>query len=120
MAQKWKCENKFPATNGLLAYKPLAKRAQGKARKRFSLYAIPFTCIVAVLLMKVIQSVSVFGLGKLGSCIAGTLAMRGFDVLGVDIDSEKVRRVNQGLAPVEEPLLAETIVAGKPRIRATM
>src|SRR4051812_29685508 len=70
--------------------------------------------------MKVIQSVSVFGLGKLGSCIASTLAMRGFDVLGVDIDPEKVRRVNQGLAPVEEPLLGETIVAGKPRIRATM
>jgi UDPglucose 6-dehydrogenase len=69
--------------------------------------------------MKSIESVSVFGLGKLGSCIAATLAMRGFNVLGVDIDPEKVRRVNDGLPPVDEPLLADTISAGRPRIRAT-
>src|SRR6266478_9643700 len=69
--------------------------------------------------MKVIKTVSVFGLGKLGSCIAATLAARGFDVLGVDIDAEKVRRVNQGLPPVEEPLLAETITSGRSRLRAT-
>jgi hypothetical protein len=48
------------------------------------------------------------------------MASRGFDVLGVDIDPEKVRRVNDGLPPVEEPLLAETIVAGKGRLRATV
>src|SRR6185436_628512 len=69
--------------------------------------------------MKSIQSASVFGLGKLGSCIAATLAMRGYNVLGVDIDHEKVRRVNDGLPPVDEPLLAETIAIGKSRIRAT-
>src|SRR5438477_1117243 len=69
--------------------------------------------------MNVIISVSVFGLGKLGSCIAATLAARGFDVLGVDIDPEKVRKLNEGLPPVEEPLLAETLTAGRPRIRAT-
>ena len=69
--------------------------------------------------MKQIQKVSVCGLGKLGACIAATLAARGFDVLGVDIDPEKVRRVNEGLPPVEEPLLAETIAAGKGRLRAT-
>src|SRR5256885_30787 len=69
--------------------------------------------------MKVIKSVSVFGLGKLGSCIAATLAARGFDVLGVDIDAEKVRKLNEGMPPVEEPLLAETLAAGRPRIRAT-
>lgn len=69
--------------------------------------------------MKTLQKVSVFGLGKLGACIAATLAQRGFDVLGVDIDSEKVRRVNEGLAPVEEPLLDQTIQDGKGRLRAT-
>src|SRR5437868_3933570 len=69
--------------------------------------------------MKSIQSASVFGLGKLGSCIAATLAMRGFNVLGVDIDPEKVRRVNDGLPPVDEPLLGETIAMGRSRIRAT-
>src|SRR5882672_3480072 len=70
--------------------------------------------------MKQIQNVSVFGLGKLGSCIAATLAMRGLNVLGVDIDPEKVRRINEGLPPVEEPLLAETIQQGRPRLRATL
>jgi UDPglucose 6-dehydrogenase len=69
--------------------------------------------------MKAIKTISVCGLGKLGACIAATLAERGFDVVGVDIDAEKVRRVNEGLPPVEEPLLAETIAVGRCRLRAT-
>jgi len=69
--------------------------------------------------MKVIQSVSVCGLGKLGACMAATFAQRGFQVVGVDIDPEKVAKVNNGQAPVEEPLLAETVAAGRGRLRAT-
>src|SRR5271166_1730105 len=71
-------------------------------------------------IMKPIERVSVFGLGKLGACIAATLAARGFEVLGVDIDPEKVARVNAGLPPVEEPQLAETMAAGRTRLRATL
>ena len=70
--------------------------------------------------MKSIQRLSVCGLGKLGACIAATLAARGFEVLGVDLDGEKVRKINDGLPPVEEPLLAETIAAGRGRFRATL
>jgi UDPglucose 6-dehydrogenase len=66
-----------------------------------------------------LNSIAVFGLGKLGSCIAATLAARGFHVTGVDIDAEKVRRVNAGEPPVEEPRLAETIREGRARLRAT-
>src|SRR5207249_10614105 len=69
--------------------------------------------------MKSIERVSVFGLGKLGACIAATLAQRGFEVLGVDIDPEKVRKVNEGQPPVDEPLLAETIRGAGGRLRAT-
>jgi UDPglucose 6-dehydrogenase len=69
--------------------------------------------------MKAVRSISVFGLGKLGACIAATLAQRGFEVLGVDIDEEKVRRINEGKPPVDEPLLPETIAEGRPRLRAT-
>src|ERR1051325_10318204 len=69
--------------------------------------------------MKSIKSISVCGLGKLGACMAATFAERGFEVIGVDIDPEKVRSINQGLPPVEEPLLAETIAAGRSRLRAT-
>jgi len=67
-----------------------------------------------------IESASVFGLGKLGACLAATLAARGVNVIGVDIDPEKVRLVNDGLPPVEEPLLAETMQAGHSLLRATL
>jgi UDPglucose 6-dehydrogenase len=70
--------------------------------------------------MKPIQRVSVCGLGKLGACIAATMAERGFEVIGVDVDPEKVRKINAALPPVEEPLLAETISAGKSRLKATL
>jgi UDPglucose 6-dehydrogenase len=69
--------------------------------------------------MKSIKSVSVCGLGKLGACMAATFAARGFSVVGVDIDPEKIRKVNAGEAPVDEPLLAETIKEGRERFRAT-
>ena len=69
--------------------------------------------------MKPIEKISVCGLGKLGACIAATLAARGFEVLGVDIDPAKVDKINQGLPPVEEPLLAETIASARGRLRAT-
>src|SRR5208282_954738 len=66
-----------------------------------------------------IKTVSVCGLGKLGVCMAATFAASGFEVVGVDIDPEKVRKINAGLPPVEEPLLAETIQAGGSRLHAT-
>jgi UDPglucose 6-dehydrogenase len=69
--------------------------------------------------VKSIESISVCGLGKLGGCIAATYAARGFPVVGVDVDSEKIRRVNAGVPPVDEPLLAETMAEGKGRLRAT-
>ena len=69
--------------------------------------------------MKSLQSASVFGLGKLGACIAATLAMRGLKVVGIDVDPQKVQRVNDGLPPVDEPELAKTIEAGRTRLRAS-
>ena len=51
--------------------------------------------------------------------MAATFAARGFDVVGVDIDPEKIRRVNAGEAAVDEPLLAETMAEAGKRIRAT-
>src|SRR5467141_3623439 len=69
--------------------------------------------------MKPIKSVSVCGLGKLGACMAATFAARGFSVVGVDIDPEKIRKVKAGEPPVDEPLLAETMKEGRERFRAT-
>src|SRR5215469_8758296 len=69
--------------------------------------------------MNTIKSVSVCGLGNLGACMAATFAARGFNVVGVDVDPEKIRKVNAGEPPVDEPLLAETIQKGRERFRAT-
>src|ERR1700719_283090 len=69
--------------------------------------------------MKSIKSVSVCGLGKLGACMAATFAARGFSVVGVDIDPEKIRKVNAGEPQVHEQLLAETMQEGRERFRAT-
>jgi UDPglucose 6-dehydrogenase len=51
--------------------------------------------------------------------MAATFAARGFSVVGVDIDPEKIRKVNAGEAPVDEPLLVETTREGRERLRAT-
>lgn len=69
--------------------------------------------------MSRLTKLSVFGLGKLGACMAATFAERGFEVLGVDINAEAVRKINAGEAPVDEPLLAETIAKAGPRLRTT-
>jgi len=69
--------------------------------------------------MKSIETISVCGLGKLGGCIAATYAARGFPVVGIDVDPDKIRRVNAGVAPVDEPLLTETVREAKDRLRAT-
>jgi UDPglucose 6-dehydrogenase len=66
-----------------------------------------------------LKKLSVFGLGKLGACLAATLAQAGFQVLGVDINPEAVRKINEGVPPVDEPLLPETIRNAGKRLRAT-
>jgi UDPglucose 6-dehydrogenase len=66
-----------------------------------------------------LKRLSVLGLGKLGACMAATFAQRGFEVLGIDNNSEVVRKVNAGEPPVDEPLLAETIVGAQGRLQAT-
>jgi UDPglucose 6-dehydrogenase len=63
--------------------------------------------------------VAVYGLGKLGACIAATLASRGFQVIGYDVDGRKTDAVKKGIAPIEEPKLQETIAVAGPRLKAT-
>ena len=63
---------------------------------------------------------SVIGLGKLGASMAASIARRGFNVIGVDVNQRSVELVNQGHAPVQETDLEETIAANKTRLRATL
>ena len=67
---------------------------------------------------KAVVTVSVIGLGKLGSCYAAFYAKRGFNVVGTDLDGKKVSAMNDGRAPVEETDLQSYINANKVRLKA--
>lgn len=69
--------------------------------------------------MKKINSISVVGLGKLGLCIATCFANKGFKVIGIDIDIEKIEKINNGISPVKETGLAELIRKVKNNLMAT-
>src|ERR1041385_6610639 len=68
----------------------------------------------------VIQDLAVIGLGKLGGSMAGCLASRGFNVIGVDVSQKAVDALNAGRAPAQETGLDELIGNNRKRVRATM
>lgn len=63
--------------------------------------------------------VAVVGLGKLGAPLAAVLASKGHEVLGVDVNPEAVRRLNEGMAPVDEPGLQDLVSVARERLTAT-
>ncbi|MBI4266361.1 MAG: nucleotide sugar dehydrogenase [Acidobacteria bacterium] len=65
--------------------------------------------------------VSVFGLGYVGTVSAAALASDGHEVVGVDVNADKVGAVNGGRSPIVEPGLEEllTRVVGDGRLHAT-
>ncbi len=65
--------------------------------------------------------VSVFGLGYVGSVSAANFAADGHHVVGVDVNPEKVRAINEGRSPIVEPGLGELLEQGAAagRLRAT-
>jgi GDP-mannose 6-dehydrogenase len=67
------------------------------------------------------MKVSVFGLGYVGSVSAASFAADGHEVVGVDVNADKVASVNAGRSPIVEPgleeELASAVAAG--RLRAT-
>jgi GDP-mannose 6-dehydrogenase len=67
------------------------------------------------------MKISVFGLGYVGAVSCACIADRGHDVVGVDINEEKVRMINAGKSPIIEEGLDDIIqrVTREGRLRAT-
>ena len=65
------------------------------------------------------KAISIIGLGKLGAPLAAALAGRGCRVIGVDVDINKIRLINEGKAPVYEPGLQELLSLNRGRLTAT-
>ena len=67
-------------------------------------------------------SISVFGLGYVGSVTAAVLAERGCRVIGCDVTASKVDQINRGEAPIGEPGLNELLRTQREagNIRATL
>jgi GDP-mannose 6-dehydrogenase len=67
------------------------------------------------------MKVSVFGLGYVGSVSAASFAADGHEVVGVDVNGDKVAAVNAGRSPIVEPGLDDLLGQGasEGRLRAT-
>ncbi len=65
------------------------------------------------------DSVSVFGIGKLGLPLAACLANKGYQVVGVDLNQSVIQAVNAGKSPYYEPGLAELIQSARGHLLAT-
>ena len=67
------------------------------------------------------MNVSIFGLGYVGAVTTACLSRDGINVMGVDINEDKVETIAKGKSPIIEAGLAELLKAGveKGRISAT-
>lgn len=65
------------------------------------------------------QRISVFGLGYVGLPVAGVLASRGFEILGIDVAADIVDTINSGRIHIVEPdldmVVQAAVSAGKLR-----
>ena len=66
------------------------------------------------------SKISIFGLGKLGAPIAAACAKQGFKIIGVDINNDNIKSVNQGKAHINEPLYKDYLIKYKKNIHATL
>lgn len=68
------------------------------------------------------MKVSIFGLGYVGFTAACCLAHQGHEVLGVDVNADKVSEINSGKPPIKEPQVDELLTQALDRglIRAVV
>lgn len=65
------------------------------------------------------ETLSVFGLGKLGATMLSCFAYKGWNVIGVDVIQDNVNAINENRSPISEPHVDSFIKLNKEKIRAT-
>jgi len=65
------------------------------------------------------MNIAVLGMGFVGSVTAAVLADHGNKVIGLDIDTEKIKNFNNGDPPIFEPGLRELILKNKNNLKFT-
>ena len=63
--------------------------------------------------------IAIFGLGYVGLPFTAALANVGFNVIGVDIDNDRIEMLKKGNIPIYEPGLEETLRKNKNKIEYT-
>jgi len=58
------------------------------------------------------MQIGIIGLGFVGLSLTSVLASKGFNVVGIDIDKEKCRKISDGISPFFEPDLEKTLKNG--------
>jgi nucleotide sugar dehydrogenase len=66
-----------------------------------------------------LRTISVFGLGKLGLSTAVSLASRGWNVTGYDVNKELIEKINKGISPIYEPHVQNLLEKHKEAIKVT-
>jgi len=66
------------------------------------------------------MKVGIIGLGFVGLSLTSVLSSKDFDVVGIDIDEEKCKKINNGIAPFFEPDLEKMLKNGlKKKLKIT-
>ncbi len=48
------------------------------------------------------MGISIIGLGELGVRMAACFAEKGFKVIGIDVDMDKINKINKEFSPISE------------------
>ena len=49
------------------------------------------------------MKIAIIGLGFVGLSLTSVLASKGFNVVGIDVDKEKCKKISDGVSPFFEP-----------------
>lgn len=58
------------------------------------------------------MKIGIIGLGFVGLSLTSVLASKGFNVIGIDVDKEKCKKISDGISPFFEPYLEKTLRDG--------